>query len=201
MEEKGRILEFVEEKLFKDGISKTTMNDLAVEMKISKKTIYKYFSSKDALVVEIAKRFMEKAKENITAAIEKNANAVEKFSGILAALGKIVSKVSDDWMKEIFKSHPDLWREIDAFRTQIIIEKLSKIIEQGKSEGLFENYPTQIIMTIYIAAIRAVIQPDFVINNKFSLLEAKDITFKILMGGILTDKGKELFIQLDKNTL
>jgi len=195
MEEQEKILDFVEEKVFKDGISRTTMGDLAADMGISKKTIYKFFPSKDELVTAIAKRFMGRIRTNIETTLDINNNAVEKLSYLILTVGKIVSKVGDSWIKDIQKCYPNLWQEIDSFRSKMIMENLTKVIEQGKAEGLLEDHPTPIIMTIYLASVQAVIQPNFVINNNFSMKEAVQHTFKIIMNGILTDKGKNIFKQ------
>jgi AcrR family transcriptional regulator len=195
MEEQEKILDFVEDKVFKDGITKTTMGDLATEMKISKKTIYKFFPSKDELVKAIAKRFMNRVRKNIEATLNKDTNAVEKFTDLVLTITNVVSRVGDSWMKEMQKDFPKLWQEIDNFRTKMIYDNLAKVVEQGKSEGLLEDHPTSIILTIYTASVRAVIQPDFVINNNFSLKQAVQHTFRIMMNGILTEKGKELFNQ------
>jgi hypothetical protein len=48
-------------------------------------------------------------------------------------------------------------------------------------------------MAIHLAAVRAVVNPTFIMNNKFSFKEAMEYTFKIILNGILTDKGKEIF--------
>ena len=201
MEEQEKILDYVEERVFKDGISKTTMSDLASEMKISKKTIYKFFPSKDELVTAIAKRFMGRIRKNIEATLNKKTNAVEKITELVLIITKVVSKVGDNWMKEMQKNYPHLWYEIDNFRTKMIVENLAKVFEQGKAEGLLEDHPTPIIMTIYMASVRAVIQPDFVIHNNFSLKEAVQHTFRIMMNGILTSKGKTIFNKISQKQL
>jgi len=58
MEEQNKIIELTEEKFFRDGFYKTTMDEVASELKMSKKTIYKFFPSKDDLVTAIARHFM-----------------------------------------------------------------------------------------------------------------------------------------------
>jgi AcrR family transcriptional regulator len=201
MEEQEKILDYVEERVFKDGISRTTMSDLASEMRVSKKTIYKFFPSKDELVTAIAKRFMNRIRKNVEATLNKETNAVEKITELVLIITKVASKVGDSWMKEMQNNYPHLWQEIDNFRTKMIIENLAKVFEQGKVEGLLEDHPTPIIATIYMASVRAVIQPDFVIHNNFSLKEAVQHTFRIMMNGILTNKGKEIFDQLNKSQL
>lgn len=65
MEETDKILEVSQETLFREGFNKTTMDVIASELKMSKKTIYKYFPSKNDLVMAVANYFTKKnGKEN-----------------------------------------------------------------------------------------------------------------------------------------
>jgi hypothetical protein len=90
---------------------------------------------------------------------------------------------------------PAIWNEIDNFRTKMMFENITKVIDQGKKEGLFIDYPTSIIMNVLVASIRSVVNPDFIMNNNFSIIEAARTVFKIIIGGILTEKGKKVFNQ------
>jgi hypothetical protein len=77
----------------------------------------------------------------------------------------------------------------------MMFENITKIINQGKEEGLFIDYPTSIIMTILVVSVRSIVNPDFILNNSFSIIEGARFTFKIIIGGIVTDKGKKVFNQ------
>lgn len=195
MEERKRIIEFVEEKFFKDGFHKTTMDEIASELRMSKKTIYKYFPTKDVLVREIALHFIQSTKTNILPMLNSDKNAIEKLLGLIEILAKTSMKISPKMLDDMRRHFPKIWMEIDAFRTQIMFGNLTKVIEQGKKEGLFINYPTQIIINVFVASLRSVVNPEFLLNNNFSLIEAATNAFKILIGGITTQKGKKFLIK------
>jgi hypothetical protein len=98
-------------------------------------------------------------------------------------------------MEEMKKHFPEIWNEIDKFRIKMMFDNITKVIDQGKAEGLFIDYPTSIIMTLLVASIRSVVNPDFILINNFSIIEAARTAFKILIGGIVTEKGKKVFNQ------
>jgi AcrR family transcriptional regulator len=193
MDDKEKIIELSEEKFFKEGFHKTTMDDVASEFHMSKKTIYKFFPSKEDLVKAIAKHFMNKMKNKIVPALNGDKNAIEKLGELIRILASASQRISPRMMDEMRNHFPSLWDEVDKFRTEMMIGNLTKVIEQGKSEGLFIDYPTPIIMTMLVASIRSIVNPEFILNNNFSILEAALFTFKILIGGITTEKGKKLF--------
>ncbi len=193
MEDQNKIVELTEEKFFRDGFYKTTMDEIASELKMSKKTIYKFFPSKEDLVKAIAKHFMEGVKSRVLPALNSDKNAIEKLAELNNVLAKISEKVPSKRMDEIKTYFPSLWNEIDSFRTKMMFANITKVIDQGKAEGLFIDYPTPIIMNTLVSSVRAIVNPEFILNNNFSISEAALYTFKVVIGGIVTEKGKKVF--------
>jgi len=193
MEDQNKIIELTEEKFFRDGFYKTTMDEVASELKMSKKTIYKFFPSKDDLVTAIARHFMEGLKGKILPALNSDKNAIEKLAELIQILAKVSTKISSKKMEEIRQHYPKLWNEIDSFRTKMMFANITKVIDQGKAEGLFIDYPTPIVMNTLVSAVRSIVNPEFILNNNFSIGEAALYVFKVVIGGIITDKGRKIF--------
>ena len=193
MKEKIKIIEQSEEKFFNEGFYKTTMDDVASELRVSKKTIYKFFPSKEDLVLAIARHFMDKLKNKIIPALNSDNNAILKLEELINILASTTDKISPKRMDEMKRHFPNLWDEIDGFRTKMMFGNITKVIDQGKAEGLFIDYPTQIIMNMLVASVRAIVNPDFILNNNFSIVEAARYAFKIVIGGIVTEKGRKVF--------
>lgn len=195
MEEQNKIIEFSEEKFFRDGFYKTTMDEVAEEMRMSKKTIYKFFPSKEELITAVARHFMQKMRSKILPALNSNKNAIEKLEDLVTILTTASLKVTPKRIEEMQRHFPLLWSEIDNFRTKMMFENITKVINQGKSEGLFIDYPTTIIMNILVASVRNIVNPEFILNNNFSISEGARYAFRIIIGGIVTEKGKKTFNQ------
>lgn len=192
MKEKDRILEIGGEKFFNEGFYKMTMDDVAAELHMSKKTIYKFFPSKEDLVKAISKHFMNSMKDKIVPALSTDKNAIEKLEELMKILAKTSQKISPKMLDEMRRHFPSIWNEIDSFRTEMMFGNLTKVIEQGKKEGLFLDYPTSIVMNMLVSSVRSVVNPEFILHNNFSLIEAARTAFKIIISGIVTKKGKQL---------
>jgi len=122
-------------------------------------------------------------------------NAIVKLAELNHILAKVSTKISTKRMDEIKQHLPKLWDEIDAFRTKMMFLNITKVVDQGKAEGLFIDYPTPIIMNTLVSSVRAIVNPEFILNNNFSISEAALYTFKVVIGGIVTDKGRKIFNQ------
>jgi AcrR family transcriptional regulator len=193
MDEQEKIIERGEEIFFKEGFHKTTMNDIAAELHMSKKTIYKFFPSKEDLVIATVKHFMNKTKNKILPALNNDKNAIEKLQELIQILAGTSQRISPQMMEGIRRHFPSLWNEVDRFRTEMMFGNLTKVIDQGKAEGLFLDYPTPIVMNMFVSSVRSIVNPEFILNNNFSIIEAALNVFNIIIGGILSSKGKEIF--------
>lgn len=193
MEDQKKIIALTEEKFFRDGFYKTTMDEVAFELKMSKKTIYKFFPSKDDLVTAIARHFMEGLKSKILPALNSDKNAIEKLQELIQILAKVSTKISSKKMDEIRQHYPKLWNEIDSFRTKMMFANITKVIDQGKVEGLFIDYPTVIVMNTLVSSVRTIVNPEFILNNNYSIGQAALFVFKVVIGGIVTEKGRKIF--------
>jgi AcrR family transcriptional regulator len=199
-EEKDKILSAVKEIYLKKGFYKTSMDEIAKELNISKKTIYKHFATKESLVEEVVNDNLLKIGNKLDEIFNSNSTAIEKIVEHINFVSNTIFKYSDDFAHDLRMHSPHLWNKIDEFRTQKIQNYLSKIIEQGKREGTFEDVPTELIIPILINSSRAIINPEFLSTIKFSFKDAIRATFRILFGGILTEAGKNNFKELLKET-
>lgn len=49
-------------------------------------------------------------------------------------------------------------------------------------------------MNVLVASVRSIVNPDFIMNNNFSIIEAARYAFQIVIVGILTNEGKKSLI-------
>lgn len=192
-DDRTKILKYAQVKYLTEGFYKTSMDVLACELQISKKTIYKYFATKDHLVEAVVQDTMKYMSNKIDEIVSSDQNAVLKILSIMDFMSRSILRASEKWILDIKKHIPSLWNKIDKFRSKKMLAVLSKIIEQGKNEGYIEDKPNEIIIAILIASIRAIINPTFLSENKLTVNNALPVTFEILLKGILTEKGNELF--------
>jgi AcrR family transcriptional regulator len=196
-EEKEKILSFASQKFMREGFYKTTIDEIASEMHMSKKTIYRNFSSKEELVKAVVKKFFDENVLRIDEVLNIECNAVEKLVKLFEVVGTILAKVNDKILSDIHHYAPEHWKEIDDLRTKKMTSFLTNIISQGQNEGYFLEMKPEILITVFIASVRAVVNPEFTINNRFTMIEALRGAIEILMNGIMTEKGKKIFKKLN----
>lgn len=195
-----RILRYAQEKFQKEGFYKTSMDELARELQISKKTIYKYYASKEKLVEHIVSDKMTCDSGKMNNFLNAEDNVVIKFVKILNLNRERFACMSDKWFRDLQIHTPQLWAEMDKFKVQMMEETMKRLIEQGQKEKLIEQYPPEIIIACMIASVKSILNSDFMMNSKLNVKELFHYTMEMLLNGILTEKGKKLY-EKEKNNI
>ncbi len=191
--EKERILNHCFAKFISEGFKKTSIETIAKELRMSKKTIYKHFASKDELVDASLEVAFKTLKQNLNQIVQQNTNAVIKLRMIGEFILGFFVRVSDKWFDDLQHHGNNRWKKVDEKRRELIADNFGKIITQGKKEELILDRPSILLLEILTSSIQGVISPSFLMNNEFSIKQAGEITLEILFQGILTKKGRKIY--------
>ncbi len=200
-DKKKIILTVAEDQFTKYGFKKTNVDEIAKRLRISKKTIYKFFPTKKSLLSEIVNGIKEQISVQIAEILSSNKNAVEKFYSFGQLIGNRLRKITPEWLEDLKTFSPELWANIEQFRRENIQKNMNTLLNQGKEEGLIIDKPNVIILSILLSSVEGVMNPEFIINNNLSFQTALNLTLEILIAGILTKKGRRVFKQTKKGTV
>ncbi len=173
-----RILDKASELIKRFGLRKFTMDEIAGELGISKKTVYKYFESKNQLISEIINRIVELEKRTFREEVEKGSTWQEKLGAMLTlhTPDDFPFKLLDE-LYRYFPAEKKKIQELGEFRREIILP----LLEQGQNCG-------EIRADLNLAIIWLVIHNIFLTPADPEILESQNITVKQLL-----EQMKKLF--------
>lgn len=191
LEEKERIIETAREKFFRDGITKVTVDEIAEDLGISKKTIYKFFPSKDELLKSVVHFMMGFMERRVEAIVSSDKPFEQKMTEFLALVGGFASRIGVQFQRDMQRFAPNLWKEIETFRRDRLFIKLEKMFIQAKQEGIFRSdLDHQLFMLVFIHSMHGIMNPQTLSQQAFSPEIAFKGIFKILFEGVLTDEAR-----------
>ena len=191
--ERDKIFNYAKSLFLKEGFYKITMDNLASGLKVSKKTIYKYFGSKELLVESIVESIKNDVSGRLDIICKSRENAILKLINLNKLLSTMLIELDDRWINDLRIHLPSLWKEIDEFRTKRLNGTFSSIINEGQKGKLIRNIPAEMIVMIFLSTLRGVINNEFLLNSKFSYKDAIETSLEVLFNGILTNKGQKIF--------
>ncbi len=195
-EQKKKISLYAFTRFRETGFSKIPVDDIAKGMKISKKTIYKHFTSKEELVEAGFKLFMHESGAFVRSVVETDEVSVVKFIRILNRMLTQTTLISNEFIADLQQFMPELWQEFDSFRSNIMRDTISRIYMQGINEGLVKNHPLPVVIAAFVGGIREVIKSEFLATNKMSFNQAVGGFYRFMLTSIMTDRGNEEFSNL-----
>ena len=137
---KDKIISKAKEMFLKLGFKSITMDDIACELCISKKTIYKYFANKDILIEESVLMVHEEVRETIDKIIEKNFNAIEENFEIRRMFKEMFKSAESSPIYQLKKHYPEIYDKVLNMQVEICVRCFRDNIVKGIHEGLYRKY-------------------------------------------------------------
>lgn len=176
---KDKIINKAKEMFLKLGFKSITIDDIACEMCISKKTIYKYFSNKDILIEESIDLLHKEVKETMDAIISKNYNAIEENFEIKRMFREMFKSAESSPIYQLKKHYPDIYNKVLNIQVSICEDCFRKNILKGIKEGLYrENLDVENYVKFYYTLIFT-INENTMLEKESHELELKALEYHI----------------------
>lgn len=191
-----KMLKRVEDLFFRLGIRNLTMDDVARELGISKKTLYLHVENKDDLVKKVVQMSIEEDKAAHETILAEAKNAIDEMLGVARHILVQVRKVKPSLMFELQRHYPDAWAMMDDFHTQNIKIWTKKNIERGISEGNYRpDLNPEIVASLYVAASANICNEQFFPHGKFAFEELIRQFMAYHLAGLCSLKGQKLLVK------
>jgi len=191
---KNRILEGATKLFFRFGVKSITMDSIASDLGISKKTIYQHFPDKDTLVNEVVKTFVEKDECQWKQLDEQYADVIEKMYRSFDLVKETLTEINPRLMFEVQKYHPDAFAIFKQYENDIMFTHLVNDLKSGVANGYFRpELPIELIAKVRMAEIHMLFNPEFFESNKMSVFELHLEFLDYFMRGIMTEKGLTVY--------
>lgn len=192
MEElKEQIMDAAMEQFKKVGIRNVSIDSVCAELRISKKTFYQYFESKELLVRDVITREHAVNFEKYNK-ISKDKNAIEVFILSIREIRK--SHEKNDLLYilwyDIKKYYPNIYQEFDCRKAEIIKQVFEANLRQGIAEGFYRSDMDVDMVTHFHAvfmkyAFSEMLQSD----KKFNMKQVVDFFIDLMAHYIVNEKG------------
>lgn len=187
---KDKIVQKATELFLKLGFKSVTMDDLATEMAISKKTIYTHFKNKTALVRECAFSVLNSITAGIDQICAQDINPIEELFQIKKF---IMQKLEEDQTSAQFqlqKYYPEISKKIHQNQLEKMLEWIRTNINNGIEQGLYrKNLDSDFIGRLYFMGLTGIQDQNLFPIKKFSSKYRTEEFLEYHLRGIVTPEG------------
>jgi hypothetical protein len=189
-EELKKILLKVRELYMKYGIKSITMDDVAVELGISKKTLYQYVTDKDDLVGKFIDNEIVLRQEEICKCFKIGYNAIEELFEISIFMNKIMRDQNPATEHDLKKYYPHHYQKIVKTRREGVYNYILLNLKRGKKDGLYRaEMNDEIIAKLYLSRVESIHLNDLFTVDEFTSIKLFIELLTYHVRGIATEKG------------
>lgn len=181
------------ELFMKYGIKSLTMDDIAKNLGISKKTLYQYVSDKKDLVSK-GMALMVEGEENRMCEVTGNSdNAIDELMGITRCVSTKLGEIHPSVIFDLQRHYPEAWKIMENHKKSFIYKMMHENLKRGIKEGYYrENINPLIIANIYMGMVDNMLNPENPVSKTTSIDKLHIEIIRYHIKGIANDKGNSL---------
>jgi AcrR family transcriptional regulator len=192
---KELIIERAADMFFKFGFANTTMDQIAKDLNVSKKTLYKFFVSKEKLLNEIMQRENLKMEWEFQRVVnDPSLDNFHKVIGIAEAAVVINSKYSPQFLRDSdkldcasFEGHQQLH--------DLLLEYIDNLLKEGIRTGIYREDISRPMVLFIVSCLQGNLTFEMLTKLGLSLSGAILGVVGIVTKGILTDEAREKYLK------
>lgn len=187
---KESILSKAAEKFLNLGVKSVTMDEIAAELGISKKTIYAHFATKTKLVEATALFVFERISEGVENIREEKNDPIEEMYEIKNFACQHLKNEKSSPQFQLQKYYPRIYNTIKSKQRKLLEDQIQQNLNRGIKKGLYRpNLPVEFTSRIYFIGMLGIKDRDLFPESEFSTGELIEKHLEYHLRAIVTEKG------------
>ncbi|MBE2214366.1 MAG: TetR/AcrR family transcriptional regulator [Opitutaceae bacterium] len=191
VEARARILAAARRHFFALGFASCTMDCLAGELGMSKKTLYRHYRSKEQIIDELLHAKMMAVRDGFEAALAgADMTFAERASSMMRHALAQFSEVSAIFLHDLRRFHPAAYARLEAYRAQIAPGIWERLLRQGmEARAVRADVDPAFVGRLIPVAMQSLLHPDTLERLALQPHEMIDRFFRLIFCGVLTPEG------------
>ena len=187
-----RIVTAARHQFMRHGFRHVTMDDLASDLGMSKKTLYVCFPSKVALLEAVLLdkfRSVEADLDEITA--DCSSDVLSALHRLLACMQHHTEEIQPPFVRDMRRESPELFKIVENRRRDVIQRHFGKLLGEGRKAGIIrKDIPATQIMEILLGAVQAIMNPPKMAELALTPKTGYATIMKVILEGVMTEAGR-----------
>jgi AcrR family transcriptional regulator len=187
-----RVVTAARRQFFAHGLRSVSMDDLASELGMSKKTLYACFPSKTALIEAVLKDKVGEIEADLgRLAKEQAADFETALHHFISCLQRHTTEIQPAFIRDIGRETPELFQIVEQRRRELIRRYFGALFENGKKTGMIRtDIPTHLIIEILLGAVQAIMNPPKLMELGLTLEAGYASIIHVVLEGTRVPKPK-----------
>ncbi len=198
---KDRIKQKADELYRRYGVKSVTMDEIASQLGVSKKTIYQSFNDKNELVDAVFVEMLDHNKSCCQDSSLRAKNAIQEVYLGMESVQSMLENMNPSILFDIKRGHPETFEKFTAFKYNFLFHMMVKNIERGINEGLYRpDVDAELISKVRLETIMLPFSEDLFPKSKYSLFNVQREMATYFLFAMATPKGYKLITKYLKES-
>lgn len=190
METKERIIQEARNLFLRLGIRSVSMDDIATQLGISKKTVYQHFQDKDELVDRVLQMQIDNMQAETTETVQSASNAIEEIFNTMDMMVKHSRNMNPMVLFDLQKYHLSSFQKFHAYKNDFLLNIISNNLKKGVEEGLYRSdIKIEILSKFRLETLMIGFNMDAFPADKYNVTEVSLVIIENFLYGLATEKG------------
>jgi AcrR family transcriptional regulator len=187
-----RIIAAARASFFAQGFRSVTMDQLAEELAMSKKTLYAHFPSKHALLEALLnEKFAGVEADLERVARESSGDFLAGLERLLECVQRHTEEVQPPFVRDLQREGPELFKVVEDRRREVIRRHVGKMLADGRKQGLIrKDVPVRLVIEILLGAVQAIMNPPRLAELDLTPATGFRAIISVIIEGALNPKRK-----------
>ncbi|MDP9133024.1 MAG: TetR/AcrR family transcriptional regulator [Nitrospirota bacterium] len=188
-----RIVAAARQHFLTHGFRQVTMDDLARELGISKKTLYAPFPSKMALLEAVLVDKFRSVEEDFSGITStRSPDVLASLRQLLACMQFHTDEIKPPFVRDMRRESPETFHMVEVRRRDVIQRHFGTVLSQGRKAGIIrKDISTDLIMEILLSAVQAIMNPSRILELGLTPTSGYHAIVTVVLEGVITASGRK----------
>ncbi|MCE7063405.1 TetR/AcrR family transcriptional regulator [Dyadobacter sp. CY343] len=189
---KDRIIKSALNLFWRYGIKSVTMDDIARDLGISKRTIYQHYSDKEAILALVIQEEIKSQKCDMEMLDSQASNPIEQMLYASVQMRETMANMNPTFLYDLKKYYPAAWDLFQTYKHEYILKSIRDNLKSGIELGLYRpDIDVEVLSLLRIEQVVMGFDPTIFPLKKFDLMHIQMEFVHHFLRGVLSEKGFE----------
>src|SRR5919108_1268934 len=186
-----RIVTAARRHYFAHGFWGVTMDDLAEELGMSKKTLYASFPSKLDLLQAVLVDKFRSVEADLDRVMSSSKDVLDALHQLLTCMQQHTEEIQPPFVRDIRREAPEIFQVVQKRRRKLIQHYFGKIFEDGRRAGIIrKDVSSRLMIEMLVGVTEAIMNPTKMAELGLTPASGYVNITKVILEGLLTEKGR-----------
>ena len=189
---RDRIIAVARREFFANGFRNVTMDDLAADLGMSKKTFYAHFPGKTELLKAVLMNKFDHVEADFSRAARENSSDVAALlQEMLACMQRHTNEIQPPFLRDMRREAPELFKLVESRRREILQRYWGGLFRDGRKAGLIrKDIPINLMIEILLGAVQSILNPSKIAELGLTTKTGASAIIQVILHGAMARQRK-----------